>query len=326
MHVILPNPFTPMAFLPPEAAVQVTIKNYTTVGITAILVWDVLSNLGEDYKLLTRHPIRFPTIVYFLSRISIIVYIIACVIFDTAPIDHCKKLGQILDWFFPVVQSSTSLLFALRVWAMYGHNYFVRSLVIITWLAVVGSTLTVGLGLEAGNIGTTSYCIYTRSTPYIALTFVVPLIHDTFVFIAITWRLVSNMLVDYNLSRGLRMIVFGTYLPIFSKILLQDGQRYYLTTLTISLITVIIFYLPFSPSYKILLSLPNTVLMNIMACLVYRSTKLGLRNSEESMGVAQLHFKISATSTTRLQRDGGLDELRIKVPSWFGDFHLQHTP
>lgn len=126
------------------------------------------------------------------------------------------------------MQSSTSLLFFLRVWAIYHGNYAVHIFFTLTWLAVFGSTLTVGIGIEAGNIGTTSYCIYTHTTPYIALTFIMPLVHDTLVFIAITWKLSRNTYVDYNLSRGFRMVVFGDYLPIFSKALLQDGQMYYL--------------------------------------------------------------------------------------------------
>ncbi len=35
-QIILPNPFTPMAFLPPDLAFQSAIKTYVAVGTTAV--------------------------------------------------------------------------------------------------------------------------------------------------------------------------------------------------------------------------------------------------------------------------------------------------
>ncbi|KAF9471946.1 hypothetical protein BDN70DRAFT_973215 [Pholiota conissans] len=296
---VLPNPSTPMAFLSPEVAFQFMIKSYVAVGMTAVLLWDILNHLPDDYRLLTKYPIKVPTCVYILSRFSVLLYTIACVIFDTAPITHCVRVDQFLDWSFPIVQSSTSLLFVLRVCAVYNNSNLPRTFFGITWLAVAASTLVVSLGMEASNIGTTRYCIYTRNTPYIALTFIVSLLHETFVFVAITWRLLQNTHVDCNLRRGFRIVVFGHYLPIFSKTLLQDGQIYYLTTITTSLLTVILLYLPFAPSYKILFTLPNIVLVNIMACHVFRSTKLGRRCADESM-IDTAHLRFNTVAATRL--------------------------
>ncbi|KAF7335940.1 hypothetical protein MSAN_02307400 [Mycena sanguinolenta] len=66
----LPNPYTPMAFLPPALAGQFEASRYlyaATLGVSAY-VWDIGLNLGNDYALLFKHRIRFPTVVYFLSR------------------------------------------------------------------------------------------------------------------------------------------------------------------------------------------------------------------------------------------------------------------
>ncbi|KAF8202560.1 hypothetical protein BJ912DRAFT_1053727 [Pholiota molesta] len=295
-QIVLPNPFTPMAFLPPKVAFQITLNNYVAVGITAVLIWDILTHLSEDYRILTRYRIRFPTITYFVARISILLYVITCVVFKTAPTNACVKLGQIMEWCFLVVQSSTSLLFVLRVWAIFRNNYYVCAFFALTWLAVVGATVNVGLSLEVGNIGTTRYCVYTRS-PDSILTFVMALVHETLIFFAITWLLVHNMVADRNLSQGVRIVVFGDYLPIFSKALLKDGQLYYLTTLTTNLGAVILYYMPMALGYKILLLLPNLALTNLMACRVYRKTKLGSWDS--SMDTTQLRFHM----TTRKSED-----------------------
>jgi len=82
----LPNPFTPLAFLPPDIAFQITIASYILVGtlgvsstllgisqynlihLNQVLVWDILNNIGGDFKLLFKHRISLPTIAYFLSR------------------------------------------------------------------------------------------------------------------------------------------------------------------------------------------------------------------------------------------------------------------
>ena len=81
----LPNPFTPLAFLPPPLANQLEASRYlfaATVGVRSnrhlpgridlhlaqAYVWDIGLNLGNDYTLLFKHRVRFPTIVYFMSR------------------------------------------------------------------------------------------------------------------------------------------------------------------------------------------------------------------------------------------------------------------
>ena len=62
----------------------------------------------------------------------------------------------------------------------------------------------------------------------------IPLIYDTLVFLAITWRLSRN---SYDpgpntLESGIKFLIFGDYLPVFSKALLRDGQAYYLLAIS----------------------------------------------------------------------------------------------
>ena len=84
----LPNPSTPLAFFPPEAAEQTAVFYYVSVGSLAvsltshvetlqllrilslrqIFVWDVLENLGDDYRLLTEYRITVTTCAYLSSR------------------------------------------------------------------------------------------------------------------------------------------------------------------------------------------------------------------------------------------------------------------
>ncbi|KAF8961492.1 hypothetical protein BDZ97DRAFT_1828505, partial [Flammula alnicola] len=202
-----------------------------------------------------------------------------------------------LDWFFPVVISSTSLLFLLRARAIFNDNIYIVSLFFFTWFAVVGGTLTTGLGTVGGNIGTTKYCWYTSVKSYVSTGFIIPLVHDTLIFIAISWRLMENAHVDHNFKKGFMTLLLGHYLPAFSRVMLQDGQMYYLTSLTTGLLSVILLFIPASPAYKILFTLPNVVLMHIMACRVFRNTKFG-RFKEASISTTQLRFTAVGNRTT----------------------------
>lgn len=92
-----------------------------------------------------------------------------------------------------------------------------------------GVLLTVEV--ESGNIGPTDYCKdgHVKSAVQIAST--IPVINDTLVFLAITWRLYYNSYARPTLRIGLQVLIFGNYLPRFSRALLRDGQAYYLLVL-----------------------------------------------------------------------------------------------
>lgn len=91
MPQALPNPLTPMAFLPQDVAQQITISLYVLSGTTSVcslnyyseepfklaerriihvqvFIWDVITHLKDDYILATHYPVKVPIIVYGVSR------------------------------------------------------------------------------------------------------------------------------------------------------------------------------------------------------------------------------------------------------------------
>lgn len=78
------NPYTPLAFLPPDLASQFEVSRYiyaVTLGVSHRparfetwlswpqgYLWDIAVNFNNDYKLIFVHTIRLPTVVYYLSR------------------------------------------------------------------------------------------------------------------------------------------------------------------------------------------------------------------------------------------------------------------
>ncbi|KAF9040041.1 hypothetical protein BJ165DRAFT_1351094 [Panaeolus papilionaceus] len=279
--IAVPNPLTPMAFLPEGVAYQASISHYIAVGTCAVLIWEMLHNLRDDYKLLTKFNVRLPTNAYFFSRLACLQYVLATAIFDTASITlNCGRFQKILSITFAMALPSTSFLFFLRPvdHCIYDRNPIIVGFFTSIWTIVLAASLTPLIGMAGLNIGPTRYCIVSKIDNYVASAALAPLVFDTLVFSAITRRLMGNTHIDYNLRTGLKALLFGDYLPAFSKALLQDGQVYYLTTTVfITLTSVITLYIPdVPPSYRAMFSPPNVAVMNIMACRVFRNTKFGI--------------------------------------------------
>ncbi|CAA7262445.1 unnamed protein product [Cyclocybe aegerita] len=274
----LPNPFTPMAFLPPDLAYQYTISTYVYVGTLGVTISMDL-RLSLNYLVVVRYPVRLPGLVYLFSRMAALACILSAVIYLTAPVGiPCRLFSKVVDWLFAVAVPSTSLLFLFRVLAIFDRNKFVCAFFSIMWLCVVAGAITPTQGLIGANIGPTKYCIYVKVEEYVGAAAIIPLVNDTLVFLAISWKLMRNAHTSAHPLRGnlsLRALLRGDYLPAFSRGLLQDGQAYYLTTVITKLMTVIIFYFTLVPAvYRAMFAVPNAVVMNMMACRVYRRTKL----------------------------------------------------
>jgi len=140
----------------------------------------------------------------------------------------------------------------------------------------VAACLTVIIGVDGVNIGSTRYCIDGEVKSYVTTATIIPLINDTFVFLAISWRLFSNSYARPTFKDGLRVLIFGDYLPMFSKAMLHDGQAYYLTTVTINLLAVIMLFNQTVPTIlRTVFWVPNVLVVNIMACRVFRNTIFG---------------------------------------------------
>ncbi|KAF8199056.1 hypothetical protein BJ912DRAFT_950733 [Pholiota molesta] len=239
------NPDTPLAFLDPETAYQTSVAVYVLAGSLGVLIWDVLDNITADYRLLFKSRITLSTAAYFGSR---------------------------------------ALLFFFRLRAIYNKNNIIVGCFFVLWLGLLACTILIPVGILGGTIGPTKYCVDADvpNSAYAAI--IAPLVHDTLVFIAISWRLIQNAHMDAGFKGGVQVALFGKSLPAFSRGLLLDGQRYYLITLISNLVTVVMVFDTSVPiPMRSMCATPNIVLTNIMACRVYRRTKAGLfRESEIS--------------------------------------------
>ena len=139
--------------------------------------------------------------------------------------------------FFSTAVAFTSLLFFFRTRAIFNRNQWVVVFFASLWLAVLGGCLAFVVDVfntpsPAPN-STHKFCIKENISPFVAAATIIPLINDTLTFLAVSWRLFRNSYVRHTLKNGIRLLVFGDYLPVFSKALLQNGQAYYLSALLI---------------------------------------------------------------------------------------------
>ncbi|KAJ6486616.1 hypothetical protein C8R45DRAFT_1214012 [Mycena sanguinolenta] len=257
----LPNPFTPLAFLPPALAGQLEVWRYVIVATLGAYVWDIALNLGNDYALLFKHRVHFPTIVYFLSRAFTLAFILTCFIFAVAPVENCDALALGRSICIVLTQISTAMLFFLRVTAVWYPNKIAYGVFSILWLAVLGAGITVPIGVRAAHIGPTLRCIDTSIPANIQVSVILPLINDTAVFLAINYRILAHtILADSSMAR-LRLFFNGTGLSTLSRALLQSGQHFYLIAVAAHIIFFVVFKLPqLPPVYHGMHSTPGLAL------------------------------------------------------------------
>ncbi|RXW19691.1 hypothetical protein EST38_g6160 [Candolleomyces aberdarensis] len=214
-------------FLEPREATYVSLASYIAVGTLAILIWDILHNLPAGYKILFKYRIRLSTLVYVFSRITSLCYVIWCSIYYTAPIGDCNQSQTGFAAFYPAAISSSTLLFLFRVHLVYDGNPRVMIPFSLLWVLVLGGTVTAPIGLKGVAIGPTDYCMVSGAEVYVSASVIVPLVYDTVVFLAITYRLAASPYEIATTEGGFWKALAGNYLPGLSKLLLKDGQSYY---------------------------------------------------------------------------------------------------
>ncbi|KAJ7133676.1 hypothetical protein C8R43DRAFT_1073089 [Mycena crocata] len=270
-----PSNLMPFDLLSPDIAAQLHLESYVFAGATAVYIWDMLNHLKEDYSVVFKTTFRASTVAYIFSRIASLFYILGFAIFTTYPVGACNRTLIVLNTFYPISVGSTALLFFFRVRAVYGNQRSVVLIFAALWLTVLAGSLTCPIGARAVAIGATRGCIIARIPEYMGSAAITVSVHDTAVFLAISYRLLANSHVEHSCGEKVRALFRGGNLPAFSKALFVDGQKYYMITVISNILTASMVYIPgTSPVYHGILSIPNIALTSIMACRVYRHAKL----------------------------------------------------
>ncbi|KAJ7145635.1 hypothetical protein C8R44DRAFT_836822, partial [Mycena epipterygia] len=269
------TPETPLAFLPQSTGLQLQASGYLYIATVSAFIWDALTALPEDVKILRAAKFSLPILAYWLSRMTTFAFLAMAMLFQVAPIGNCQNLQTAMGWCFAAAVPITSSLFLFRIAAVFRANRPVVIFFVIAWLATVGCSILTPFAIGGAHIASTSRCINTTLKPIVLAGTIANACNDTLVFIALSWRLSYNSTASGFAGRS-RSVVHGKGLPKLSRTLLQSGQLYYLATVGFNILTLAMYLAsPVPPVFRSMFSVPNVALENAMACRVFRALRLG---------------------------------------------------
>ncbi|TCD63187.1 hypothetical protein EIP91_005854 [Steccherinum ochraceum] len=304
----LPNPFTQLAWLPPDIANQVRNVEFMLAALAGFVVWDVFWSLPEEYKMLSKRRIGPFDVVYVLSRIMMVFFVSTLSIFGRKAVSYsfyfqpllrkkflptvvkyedCSRQGMVQGWAAGLSTPLTSLLFLIRIRAVFYRNPFIVAFFGVFWLAILGTSLIVPFspGLKVVPIGDSGYCVNDRLSTLAILGVILAGAFDTLVFLAITVSLLRSHAFNGGPRAWMKMFFTGQGMGSLTRVMLQSGQTYYLATVGF---TVTIIALISSPHVSYIYSdslVPVTAFVsNTMAARVYRKLKLELLKDTVDLG------------------------------------------
>ncbi|KAF8893057.1 hypothetical protein BD779DRAFT_1798427 [Infundibulicybe gibba] len=243
----LPNPETPLAFLPKSTAYQYEVSRHVYLATIGAFIWDILTHLPEEWKLLFSYKITLPTVVYFISRIASLAFITTSTVFQISTVHSCHDLQVAIGWCLCLAISSTSFLFFLRARAIFDRRTLPVAVFFTSWLGVFGSTLIVPFAIDGEHIGTTQYCINTAVKPFSSAAIAISSINDALVLVAVSWRITISMTSEETFRGRVNVLLGRGGLPALSQAVLQAGQQYYFITVGSNILTLVMIIIPTIP-------------------------------------------------------------------------------
>ncbi|KAK0459935.1 hypothetical protein IW261DRAFT_1350393 [Armillaria novae-zelandiae] len=297
----------PLTQLDAASATQWKISLSLYAATLGGYLWDITVNLENDYQLLFKHRIAYPTVIYYTSRVFTLAYILTNFAARVADIPNCDAYGIALGICNVLSQTFTSLLFFLRVTAVWNRNRYIFFFFTFLWFGVIAGAITVPVGIRGAHLGTMGQCINVRVPEYDQLSVILPLIFDSCAFIAITYRIIMLTYINEETASGRLRAFFGRGVPVLSRSLLRGGQQYYLVAVCGNVVCLVLVRVPSLPSvYRAMGTVPVFAIINALACIVFRKIKLGLITPDGTVmttfhasSAASLHRSIPLHCQTR---------------------------
>ncbi|TFK38714.1 hypothetical protein BDQ12DRAFT_665960 [Crucibulum laeve] len=232
MSTLPVNSHTPsVSELSPTLMYELQVSGYIFASALAVLVWDIIINLGDDHQLLFKCKIRPPTVVYYLSRASTLAYIVAHFVFQIGNVEDCEALSAAVGAVNVLSVSMTSMLFLLRVRAVYHDSKpAIRLFFVFLWVVVSIVPILIPLEMQGAPIGATRRCTIaiSKNARYIEFSIILQLAYDTIIFFAISYRILTFPLAHGSFNSRAKYFFGSKSLPVVLRLLLQSGQHYYL--------------------------------------------------------------------------------------------------
>ncbi|CAA7262921.1 unnamed protein product [Cyclocybe aegerita] len=286
---------------------ELAMAIYIGVASSSIMIWDICETVRSDYTLISKDPWNAPAISYLTAKYSTLCFTVLCtyVITTNSLITNpagCDPYPVVMIAMYTIAAASTSLLFFFRVSAVYHpNNKAIMAFFGLSWVVVpLGSLLLLKARTEYKNTGSLqTTCSLPLVGKYIFAALAPRMINDTLVFCAITWRFLRGagarpVELDFSgvkrrmaIRERLRSFTLprASALPAFSRAMLQDSQVFYLVAVTSHIVTWVVLTTGSrgEASPRAMFIIPSLVVINIMACRVFRNTKLHHHQSSRSI-------------------------------------------
>ncbi|KAJ3556955.1 hypothetical protein NP233_g11857 [Leucocoprinus birnbaumii] len=221
-----PNPNVYLNYLPPDVAGQFEITRNVYLTVLGASIWEVLVYAPEDVAIVSSGfgPLIF---CFIFSRVFAIAYALLFVLVETHPISNCVAMSSAMGTMCLLAMGCTSFLFLRRLHAVYSQQRLVRWFFTFLWIVITAMTVTVVIGVDAGHIEGTGYCMMYQIHSYTAVSEFLPAVFDTLVFFAISSKLIADQQFPEITSAGWSSFFSGDLRGI-SRPLLRGGQQYYM--------------------------------------------------------------------------------------------------
>ncbi|THU84281.1 hypothetical protein K435DRAFT_843739 [Dendrothele bispora CBS 962.96] len=302
---------------PHDGVRQLDIVFDIILAAVGMFIWDILINIPGDHKLLTKCRFRFPTAVYFFSRICCLAMLACGLLLGNIAADsstkgntfvNCQVTTEATKALFFLATSSTTFLFLVRARAIYAHSGTGQAILFLLWIVQVG-TSTLDLFIVDGSSVPTQYqplqrdlsqtkyyCILSNLRPEFAVISAVGILfYDTAIFFAISYRLTVINNADSGGSIYEKTVSFfsGRKLLVLSRMILLDGQIYYLISFILTALLLILLCVPsIGTAIRLITVLPHAVLVNALTCHVFRRVEFGCYQSREAFNSEQKFLQV----------------------------------
>ncbi|KZP12856.1 hypothetical protein FIBSPDRAFT_936673 [Athelia psychrophila] len=254
---------------------------YIQTAMFTVSAWDFLTCFAEELKVAGLLGFCPSIIVYYMSRIGILLLMAAELLIQFASIADCEVFWHLTSATSTIGGAATSLLFFLRVRAVYEKSLPVTIAFGIFWLAIPVTCSIWNISAEASHMGESAQCFLSGFGSFPSICLWAKAAYDTSVFAAITWRIMSYTAVDRVPKSQRWRLIRGVGMPRIYRDLLRGGQQFYFVTIGVTLMGAGAVFLPVDYRSRIWLPLPGKAVEGIMACRVFRQLVLSSDKYQE---------------------------------------------
>ncbi|KAF9525776.1 hypothetical protein CPB83DRAFT_513748 [Crepidotus variabilis] len=270
----MPNPLAPEVWMPyPSDSFRIYAS--VAMGTFAVLVWDILSSLPDEIRLLSQHRFRLSTLCYCIARVAPLPFMAVQNILLTTDTNHCRSWAFAGGLCFACIHIPAGLLFLFRVRAVYNSLPRFKLVFSLLWVVYAGCCLLPFFGIAGTRVLPLRRCIAVFRQPYPVILFFTQAAYDLVVCAAVTYKISSDVRMenkDLKLGWSLRLRN-NPFFKLRARFLV-DSHAYFIITFFLKFAEIVVYFAG-NPIVLLIFTLFDNIFISIIACKIYRQFRLG---------------------------------------------------